>query len=57
MKKPTNPSKVIIAPNPPKPKNQEECVPDNAPVAAPDMAPAQAPPQQEEVEVEEEEKK
>ena len=56
MRKPTNPSKVIIAPNPPKPKNQEECVPDNAPVAAPE-APAQAPPQHEEVEVEEEEKK
>ena len=57
MKKHTNPSKVIIAPNPPKPKNQEECVPDNAPVAAPE-APAQAPAQQQtEVESDEEEKK
>ena len=55
MKKHTNPSKVIIAPNPP--KGKEESAPVAAPVAAPE-APAQAPAQQQtEVEADEEEKK
>ena len=58
MKKPTNPSKVIIAPNPPKPKGQEECVPESTPVTAPDQAPVEAPPQQQtEAEGEDEEMK
>ena len=45
MKKPTNPSKVIIAPNPPKPK-QEGDAPAAAPVVGPKDAPA-APPKTE----------
>ena len=53
MKKPT-PSKVIIAPNPQKPK-QEEVAPDLTPVEnAPAPAPAQCPPPAEEAAEEEE---
>lgn len=54
MKKPTNPSKVIIAPNPPKPKQEEAAPEANTPVACPCDTPAQPPKTQTEVQPEEE---
>ena len=54
MKKPTNHSKVIIAPNPPKPKQEEAAPEANTPVACPCETPAQPPKTQTEVQPEEE---
>ena len=55
MKKPTNPSKVIIAPNPPKPK--QDSAQENPVVECPSEDPASAPKgkaEMEEAEAEEE---